>query len=173
MNFRQHVQSGRAKWAVVTVAILALAVLITGLMTSWFKDFNPYCWFGHTYDEETHVCTKCEAEEPEETEDETITTESVIVYDFVAVKTNTLGDTPSVSTISSVQPLAANSDFSWSYLTDNPDLTIRKSGTNSLTFVIDATDVFGWSVAKNSQQTAGTHHNQNDRKTLHKNSIRI
>ena len=61
MNFRQHVQSDRAKWAVVTVAILALAVLITGLMTSWFKDFNPYCWFGHTYDEETHVCTKCGA----------------------------------------------------------------------------------------------------------------
>ena len=68
MNFRQHVQSDRAKWAVVTVAILALAVLITGLMTSWFKDFNPYCWFGHTYDEETHVCTKCGAEEPAETD---------------------------------------------------------------------------------------------------------
>lgn len=152
MNFRQHVQSDRAKWAVVTVAILALAVLITGLMTSWFKDFNPYCWFGHTYDEETHVCTKCGAEEPEETEDETVTTESVIVYDFAAVKTNTLGDTPSVSTMMAVQPLAADSDFSWTKLTSNGDLSIQREGTIGsgyflFNFKIDATQVFMWDLS--------------------------
>lgn len=136
MNFRQHVQSGRAKWAVVTVAILALAVLITGLMTSWFKDFNPYCWFGHTYDEETHVCTKCEAEEPEETEDETITTESVIVYDFAAVKTNTLGDTPSVSTMMAVQPLAANP----------VSMTFDEDKT-TVTFSVVQSNAFSWKVS--------------------------
>ena len=136
MNFRQHVQSDRAKWAVVTVAILALAVLITGLMTSWFKDFNPYCWFGHTYDEETHVCTKCGAEEPEETEDETVTTESVIVYDFAAVKTNTLGDTPSVSTMMAVQPLAANP----------VSMTFDEDKT-TVTFSVVQSNAFIWKVS--------------------------
>ena len=136
MNFRQHVQSDRAKWAVVTVAILALAVLITGLMTSWFKDFNPYCWFGHTYDEETHVCTKCGAEEPEETEDETVTTESVIVYDFAAVKTNTLGDTPSVSTMMAVQPLAANP----------VSMTFDEDKT-TVTFSVVQSNAFSWKVS--------------------------
>ena len=136
MNFRQHVQSDRAKWAVVTVAILALAVLITRLMTSWFKDFNPYCWFGHTYDEETHVCTKCGAEEPEETEDETVTTESVIVYDFAAVKTNTLGDTPSVSTMMAVQPLAANPVS----MTFDDDKT-------TVTFSVVQSNAFSWKVS--------------------------
>lgn len=136
MNFRQHVQSDRAKWAVVTVAILALAVLITGLMTSWFKDFNPYCWFGHTYDEETHVCTKCGAEEPEKTEDETVTTESVIVYDFAAVKTNTLGDTPSVSTMMAVQPLAANP----------VSMTFDEDKT-TVTFSVVQSNAFSWKVS--------------------------
>lgn len=136
MNFRQHVQSDRAKWAVVTVAILALAVLITGLMTSWFKDFNPYCWFGHTYDEETHVCTKCGAEEPEETEDETESVESVIVYDFAAVKTNTLGDTPSVSTMMAVQPLAANP----------VSMTFDKDKT-TVTFSVVQSNAFSWKVS--------------------------
>ena len=136
MNFRQHVQSDRAKWAVVTVAILALAVLITGLMTSWFKDFNPYCWFGHTYDEETHVCTKCGAEEPEETEDETESVESVIVYDFAAVKTNTLGDTPSVSTMMAVQPLAANPVS----MTFDDDKT-------TVTFSVVQSNAFSWKVS--------------------------
>ena len=136
MNFRQHVQSDRAKWAVVTVAILALAVLITGLMTSWFKDFNPYCWFGHTYDEETHVCTKCGAEEPEETEDETESVESVIVYDFAAVKTNTLGDTPSVSTMMAVQPLAANP----------VSMTFDEDKT-TVTFSVVQSNAFSWKVS--------------------------
>lgn len=136
MNFRQHVQSDRAKWAVVTVAILALAVLITGLMTSWFKDFNPYCWFGHTYDEETHVCTKCGAEEPEKTEDETESVESVIVYDFAAVKTNTLGDTPSVSTMMAVQPLAANPVS----MTFDDDKT-------TVTFSVVQSNAFSWKVS--------------------------
>ena len=136
MNFRQHVQSDRAKWAVVTVAILALAVLITGLMTSWFKDFNPYCWFGHTYDEETHVCTKCGAEEPEKTEDETESVESVIVYDFAAVKTNTLGDTPSVSTMMAVQPLAANP----------VSMTFDEDKT-TVTFSVVQSNAFIWKVS--------------------------
>ena len=136
MNFRQHVQSDRAKWAVVTVAILALAVLITGLMTSWFKDFNPYCWFGHTYDEETHVCTKCGAEEPEKTEDETESVESVIVYDFAAVKTNTLGDTPSVSTMMAVQPLAANP----------VSMTFDEDKT-TVTFSVVQSNAFNWKVS--------------------------
>ena len=136
MNFRQHVQSDRAKWAVVTVAILALAVLITGLMTSWFKDFNPYCWFGHTYDEETHVCTKCGAEEPAETGDETESVESVIVYDFAAVKTNTLGDTPSVSTMMAVQPLAANP----------VSMTFDEDKT-TVTFSVVQSNAFSWKVS--------------------------
>ena len=136
MNFRQHVQSDRAKWAVVTVAILALAVLITGLMTSWFKDFNPYCWFGHTYDEETHVCTKCGAEEPAETGDETESVESVIVYDFAAVKTNTLGDTPSVSTMLAVQPLAANP----------VSMTFDEDKT-TVTFSVVQSNAFSWKVS--------------------------
>ena len=147
MNFRQHVQSDRAKWAVVTVAILALAVLITGLMTSWFKDFNPYCWFGHTYDEETHVCTKCGAEEPAETGDETESVESVIVYDFAAVKTNTLGDTPSVSTMSSVQPLAADG-IEWTRIAASNKVSISFSSfNNTFTFGLEeANIVYGWTI---------------------------
>ena len=105
-------------------------------MTSWFKDFNPYCWFGHTYDEETHVCTKCGAEEPEKTEDETESVESVIVYDFAAVKTNTLGDTPSVSTMMAVQPLAANP----------VSMTFDEDKT-TVTFSVVQSNAFSWKVS--------------------------
>lgn len=131
-RFNAHVRSDRAKWAVVTVAILALAVLITGLMTSWFKDFNPYCWFGHTYDEETHVCTKCGAEEPEDTAEEPVLEESVVVYDFAAVKTNTLGDIPSVSSMAAMvytaAPKASSPVTMQNTYADNGKVTFKISG---------------------------------------------
>lgn len=55
--YAAHVKSDRAKWIIVAVAILVIAVILCGIMTTWFSDFNPYCWFGHKY--ENGVCTKC------------------------------------------------------------------------------------------------------------------
>ena len=46
------------------IAVLLVAVLICMVLTQGFKEWNPYCWFGHDY--ENDVCVRCGAEEPAE-----------------------------------------------------------------------------------------------------------
>lgn len=69
MNFGQHVRSDRSKWAVTAIAILLIGVILAAILTNGFKDGNPYCWFGHDYDE-NGICIKCGAEKPAEQPDE-------------------------------------------------------------------------------------------------------
>ena len=45
------------------LAVLVLAAILCGIMTQGFKDFNPYCWFGHKFNK-SDVCTRCGAEKP-------------------------------------------------------------------------------------------------------------
>ena len=68
MNFGQHVRSDRSKWAVTAIAILLIGVILAAILTNGFKDGNPYCWFGHDYDE-NGICIKCGAEKPAEDPD--------------------------------------------------------------------------------------------------------
>lgn len=64
-SYRQHVRSDATKWFVTTIAILLIGVILTGIMTEGFTDFNPYCWFGHEYGEDG-ICIKCGTEKPAE-----------------------------------------------------------------------------------------------------------
>ncbi len=67
-TYRQHVKSDGVKWVVTTIAILLIGVILTGIITEGFTDFNPYCWFGHEYGEDG-ICIKCGAEKPAEDPD--------------------------------------------------------------------------------------------------------
>lgn len=53
------------KFIAITICFVLIAIILCGMMTSWFQDWNPYCWFGHSYNEEG-ICTKCGAEQPAE-----------------------------------------------------------------------------------------------------------
>lgn len=53
------------KFVAITICFVLIAIILCGMMTSWFKDWNPYCWFGHNYNEEG-ICAKCGAEQPAE-----------------------------------------------------------------------------------------------------------
>lgn len=57
-TYRQHVISDGKKWVVVFLAILLIVVAITCYVTDGFTNFNPYCWFGHNYNE-NGICTNC------------------------------------------------------------------------------------------------------------------
>ncbi len=64
----RHVKSDRAKWVFMGLAIVLIcAVLITGILTNWFNDFNRFCLFGHTY--VNGFCVKCGEQEPEKTDE--------------------------------------------------------------------------------------------------------
>lgn len=64
-RFNAHVRSDKAKWILVALALLLVGVILCGLMTNWFKDMNPFCWFGHNYDE-SGKCIRCGADKPAE-----------------------------------------------------------------------------------------------------------
>ncbi len=64
-TYRQHVRSDATKWAVTALAILLIGVILAGIITDGFRDANPYCWFGHEYDE-NGICVKCGEEKPAE-----------------------------------------------------------------------------------------------------------
>ena len=119
-NFNAHVRGDRVKWFITVIAFLLVGVLICGLMTSWFKDFNPYCWFGHDYDE-NGICTKCGEEEPEEVTDEEETpTVAAVRYLFAS-----LGEgvpSSSIALMSSVMPMVT-SKVSWSMSSDQSTAT--------------------------------------------------
>lgn len=57
--------SNSKKFIAITICFVLIAIILCGMMTSWFQDWNPYCWFGHSYNEEG-ICTKCGAEQPAE-----------------------------------------------------------------------------------------------------------
>lgn len=61
-SYSQHVKSDRAKWFVVALALIVIAVILCGMLTSWFKEWNPFCWFGHKYDD-SGICERCGAEQ--------------------------------------------------------------------------------------------------------------
>ena len=64
MSFNDHVRSDKAKWWIVTLCLIIVGVILCGIMTSWFKDWNPFCWFGHMYD--NNICVRCGADKPAE-----------------------------------------------------------------------------------------------------------
>ena len=45
-NWREHERGDRVKWVIVFTAVLALAVIVTAVITKGFTDWNPYGWFG-------------------------------------------------------------------------------------------------------------------------------
>ena len=130
-NFNAHVRGDRVKWFITVIAFLLVGVLICGLMTSWFKDFNPYCWFGHDYDE-NGICTKCGEEEPEEVTDEEETpTVAAVRYLFASLGEDV--PSSSIALMSSVMPMAT-SKVSWSMSSDQSTATFT------------AVDPFVWSI---------------------------
>lgn len=68
-TYRQHVRSDATKWAVTALAILLIGVILAGIITDGFQDANPYCWFGHEYDE-NGICVKCGEKKPAEEPDD-------------------------------------------------------------------------------------------------------
>ncbi len=67
-NFAAHAASDRRKWVVVTISILLIiAVIVTGVLTDWFVNWNKYCLFGHDYGEDG-ICTRCGKEKLDEVE---------------------------------------------------------------------------------------------------------
>lgn len=67
-NFAAHAASDRRKWVVVTISILLIiAVIVTGVLTDWFTNWNKYCVFGHDYGEDG-ICTRCGKEKLDEVE---------------------------------------------------------------------------------------------------------
>ena len=61
-----HVASDKRKWAVVSIVlVLVIAAIVMMPLTNMFTDFNKYCLFGHTYDD-NGICVKCGAEKLDE-----------------------------------------------------------------------------------------------------------
>lgn len=81
------------KFGAIAVCFVLIGIILCGMMTSWFTDWNPYCWFGHDYDDEG-ICTKCGAEqpveiiEPEQPDDEEPLENGGMVASVVPSKTN-------------------------------------------------------------------------------------
>lgn len=46
------------KFGAIAVCFVLIGIILCGMMTSWFTDWNPYCWFGHDYDDEG-ICERC------------------------------------------------------------------------------------------------------------------
>lgn len=63
-----HIRGDKSKWVVTAICFLLIGVILCSILTSGFKDFNPYCWFGHEYDE-NGACVKCGALKPVEDEE--------------------------------------------------------------------------------------------------------
>lgn len=64
-RFNAHVRSDKVKWVFVALALLVIGAILCGLMTNWYKDFNPFCWFGHDYGEDGK-CSRCGKDKPNE-----------------------------------------------------------------------------------------------------------
>ena len=55
----------KRNFAIVAIALILIGVLLCGIITEGFREWNPYCWFGHEYGEDG-ICAKCGAEKPVE-----------------------------------------------------------------------------------------------------------
>lgn len=65
-----HEKKDRAKWAIVTLTLLLIiAVIVTGVLSDWFTNFNKYCVFGHDYADDGK-CSRCGKVKPIENEPE-------------------------------------------------------------------------------------------------------
>lgn len=64
-SLKVHERKDTVKWVLVALALLVVGAILCGLMTNWYKEFNPFCWFGHSYGED-NKCTRCGAEKPAE-----------------------------------------------------------------------------------------------------------
>ena len=58
-NLRNHMKKDTIKWIAVTLAILLICVALAAALTNGFRDANPYCWLGHTYEKGSTVCSVC------------------------------------------------------------------------------------------------------------------
>lgn len=69
-DFQKHKRNDSIKWIAVFLVVILLATGVAAALTQGFKEANPYCWFGHDYDE-SGKCVRCGKEKPvdEETAD--------------------------------------------------------------------------------------------------------
>lgn len=129
-TYRQHVRSDATKWAVTALAILLIGVILAGIITDGFQDANPYCWFGHEYDE-NGICAKCgeekPAEEPVEEPVEDIVEDvegNASVYRLAIKKAvvQQATEAPSVTLTATITPSTAqNKLVDWTVAWANPD----------------------------------------------------
>lgn len=69
-NYKSHAHGDRAIYIFVAVAFAVIAFVLCALMTQWFNDWNPFCWFGHK-NNDAGVCQRCgHVEEKQEQKDE-------------------------------------------------------------------------------------------------------
>lgn len=118
----------------VTVAALALAAILCGIMTQGFVEWNPYCWFGHKYNE-ANVCVRCGKDKPED--------EHIVALASVAKKTIRLNalraannTAPSVTIKATITPDDVSNklvDWSVAWATPESDYASGKNVTDYVT----------------------------------------
>lgn len=62
-DLQKHKRNDCIKWIAVFLAVILLATGVAAALTQGFKEANPYCWFGHDYDE-SGKCVRCGEEKP-------------------------------------------------------------------------------------------------------------
>lgn len=150
MNFGQHVRSDRSKWAVTAIAILLIGVILAAILTNGFKDGNPYCWFGHDYDE-NGICIRCGEEKPVEVQPEPETPDEQLENGGATVSSirnegnmrlsvrraaqTPVGENTYVLTATIQPEMADNKTVSWAVSWKNPssDFAIGKKVTDYVT----------------------------------------
>lgn len=121
MSYYRDTKKG---FGICAVCFLLVAVLLCGIMTSWFKDWNPYCWFGHDYDEDG-ICQKCGEEKPVDREQEIEENNQQLAFAFHDGKTLSLrrvantsdiaaSETGSITITATVSSDATDKSVSWS-----------------------------------------------------------
>lgn len=64
-SLKVHERKDTVKWVLVALALLLVGAILCGLMTDWFREWNPFCWFGHNYGDDGK-CSRCGADKPAE-----------------------------------------------------------------------------------------------------------
>lgn len=64
-SLKVHERKDTVKWVLVALALLLVGAILCGLMTDWFREWNPFCWFGHNYGDDGK-CTRCGKDKPAE-----------------------------------------------------------------------------------------------------------
>ena len=76
-DLQKHKRNDCIKWIAVFLAVILLATGVAAALTQGFKEANPYCWFGHDYDE-SGKCVRCGKEKPVEEEKEVADTSGMV-----------------------------------------------------------------------------------------------